>query len=347
MKINNTAAVSFSGYDAVPLKTLHMGTMHERIEKELKQIAENEGFNVKTSDYNESFNQDFKVILNKDNMPKLFMRQNIGLFQPLLADIEKEYEMSTTIVPMFPPKSRFIRDENIISSGGFISGGNFFLGKKPDGTKWLLIGASEQSLHRDPFAISKLYDVPLRNIHFLPQEDYHLDLSLRPIGYPYVLVNNPRMASKNESKIRNQKQKTTQKTDTLSDLQYNSHKKSIEILENAGFIPIPIGGVYNNGINFMNAVVNRHPDGTISYITNSSKSTDPRDTKYQRMFEKDLRNKLKELSKEDKNAPRLRDIYFIEGELYDYGNEMTDNILEGAGGIHCMTLEEPNFEAWA
>lgn len=96
----------------------------------------------------------------------------------------------------------------------------------------------------------------------------------------------------------------------------------------------------------MNAIINKHPDGTISYITNSSKSNDPVDAEYQRIFEKDLRKKLDELAENDENAPKLQDIYFIEGKLYDFGNEMTDNILEGSGGIHCMTLEEPNFELW-
>ena len=55
--------------------------------------------------------------------------------------------------------------------------------------------------------------------------------------------------------------------------------------------------------------------------------------------------KLDELAENDENAPKLQDIYFIEGKLYDFGNK-TDNILEGSGGIHCMTLEEPNFELW-
>ncbi len=364
MKINNITSPNFKGYDAVPLKALHMGTLHKRIEQELRQIAQNEGFEVKASGYNESFNQDFKVILNQNGTPHLKMQANMEIFGPHLSDIEKQYGMKTTMSPMFSHKN------------GFVSGGNFFLGKKPDGTKWILIGAADQKFGKDIDKISEFYGVDKENIHFIAQQDYHLDMSIRPIGYPYVLVNSPKMANKNKEKIRGKQRQTGPNFDALikartreyekmgipkenihftipenagksnEEIKIKAFKQEIETLENAGFCPIPIGGVYDDGVNFLNAVVNIHPDGTISYITNSSKSTNPLDTKFQRLFEKDLRKKLKELETKDPNAPKLRDVYFVEGELYDFGNEMTENILEGSGGIHCMTLEEPNFEAW-
>lgn len=331
--VNNSYS-SFKGYDAVPIKNLHMGNFSPGITEELREISKKENFGVKTSKYNDSYNQDFKVILEDGGVPHLIMEQNIEIFAPHLKDIEKEYQMSAELIPMFDNKR------------GFISGGNFFIGKKPDGEKWMLIGKSEQMLGKGPDKISELYGVKKENIHFIPLQDYHLDLSIRPVGYPYVLVNNPKEAHKNETKIKGLKQ-AGKPVPYKADFKYDSYKKTVEILEKAGFIPIPIGGVYDDGINFINAVVNLHPDGTISYITNSSKSKNPRDAKYQRLFEKDLRRKLSEALKNDENAPKLQNVYFIEGELYDFGNEMTDNLLEGSGGIHCMTLEEPDFELWA
>ena len=360
------AGTSFKGYDAIPLKALHLGNTHKEIERELQDIAQQENFVVKTSKFNESFNQDFKAILNNDGTPHLVMQQNIKLFVPHLSEITKEYGMNTTLIPMFD------------NSTGFISGGNFFIGKKPNGEKWMLIGQTEQKHGKGLDKVSELYGVNKENIHFIPQQDYHLDMSIRPIGYPYVLVNSPEAAYHNEteingentSKTKKQHNTNTKHADNLKELErfgipkenieildvnadlFNdyddniaAYKATIKALKEAGFCPISIGGVYENGINFMNAIINKHPDGTISYITNSSKSNDPVDAEYQRIFEKDLRKKLDELAENDENAPKLQDIYFIEGKLYDFGNK-TDNILEGSGGIHCMTLEEPNFELW-
>lgn len=325
------ANTSFKGYDAVPLKALHLGITHKDIEKELEDIAQQEGFDVKTSKFNESYNQDLKAILNNDGTPHLAMQQHINLLVPYLGEITKEYGMNTTIFPMF--------DNNT----GFISGGNFFIGKKPNGEKWMLIGQMEQKHGKGLDKISELYGVNKENIHFIPQHDPRLDMSIRPIGYPYVLVNNPETSRQNEVKIMD----TPENFFDDYDDDITAYKATIKTLKEAGFCPIPISGVYDNGINFLNAIVNQHPDGTISYITNSPKSKDPEDIKYQKFFEENLRRELNELEKSDANAPKLQDIYFIEGKLYDSDNEMTENIPESSGGIHCIALEEPNFELWA
>ena len=65
-----------------------------------------------------------------------------------------------------------------------------------------------------------------------------------------------------------------------------------------------------------------------------------------RIFEKDLRNKLQEVSKTEKDVPILDKVYFIQGENYGNYNEVMMNLMEGSGGVHCMAAEEPNFEKW-
>jgi len=222
------------------------------------------------------------------------------------------------------------------------------LGKKPDGEKYLLLGSTEQTMSIKSL-VSKRFEVKPENIYYIQQQDYHLDMSLRPIGYPYVLVNNPEMALKNEFKAKGVKTKSkpTLEKDNHKMLAY---KKSLEQLKDAGFIPIPIGAVYDAGgasVNFMNAIVNKHNDGSISYITNSSKCDNHVISKYQKIFEKDLRLKLNELRKTHEDVPNLRDIYFIQGENYGTHNEVMENLLEGSGGVHCMSTEEPNFDVWA
>ena len=56
----------------------------------------------------------------------------------------------------------------------------------------------------------------------------------------------------------------------------------------------------------------------------------------QEEFEKDLRAK----------APDINKVYFISGPLQKNANFMMDQLSMFGGGIHCLTTEEVNFEAW-
>ena len=212
----------------------------------------------------------------------------------------------------------------------------------------MLVGNTEY-LMSSRSKVAERFGVAPENIHYIQQQDYHLDMSLRPIGYPYVLINNPKMAAKNELKAKGINPNSNHKIEVDESTMF-SYKKCVEQLQEAGFVPIPIGAVYfANGasINFMNAIVNKHDDGSISYITNSSKCNDPFVSKYQRLFEKDLRNKLNELWKSDVDAPRVDKVYFVQGENYGTHNEVMEQLLEGSGGVHCYVSEEPNFTKWA
>lgn len=68
------------------------------------------------------------------------------------------------------------------------------------------------------------------NIYFISQEDYHLDLSIRPIGNPYVLINNPQMVLENKCKIKGLKSPSRDDLEEIKPkmLQY---KKAIEQLK--------------------------------------------------------------------------------------------------------------------
>jgi hypothetical protein len=121
---------------------------------------------------------------------------------------------------------------------------------------------------------------------------------------------------------------------------FASHKSAITALENAGFVPIEIAGVFGSGINFMNAIVNQHPDGKISYITNVSECETSFVSKLQVEFEKELRQKV----------PNIDKVHFVKGKDDSVGfmhNHLTYALDVKGGGIHCMTMEEPDFEAWA
>ncbi len=335
MKINNISKLNFKGYDALALKALHISSGWDKIKDEFKDICAQEEIELKDSKFNGSYNQDIMLVLERNKKPYALISENVEIIKPFLPEIEKEYGMPTELVPLFDKTS------------GFISGGNFYLGKKADGEKFMLIGSNEQMM-TNKSAISKRYDVKEENIHFIQQQDYHLDMAIRPIGYPYVLINNPEMVLKNENKARGIKTKSKPTLDK-NDHKMMTYKIALEQLKQIGFVPIPIGAVYSEKhapVNFMNAIVNKHDDGSISYITNSSKCDDVRISKYQKIFEKDLERKLDELRKQDSNIPVLKNIYFIAGENYGDSNEVMDNLLEGAGGVHCMSSEEPKFDVW-
>lgn len=340
MKIN-TVNQNFKGYDATQLRALHIATKWGKIKDELTEISKVEGFEIKESDFNGSFNQDFKVILENEGIKKLVVNESKGFFEPYLDRISADYQMPVCLL------------NRLDKASGFITGGNFFLGKMPNGENYMLVSATEFRHNQDKSAISKLYNVKKENIHFIAHQDYHLDMSVRPIGYPYVLVNDPNAVLKNKEKakinkgVKNKSVKKPKKPqDEIDKLQQYAYQKCLQDLENAGFKPITIAGIYDLDVNFINAIVNKHPDNTISYITNSSKCDNIYTSKYQKIFERDLKRKLDELAKIDPNAPKLRNIYFVQGQSYGSQNEVMNNLMEGAGGVHCMCLEEPKFEMW-
>ena len=139
---------------------------------------------------------------------------------------------------------------------GYLTGGNTFIGKYPDGEKWMLIGEDEKKYCSDINEISKKYNINTKNIHFLPQQDFHLDMYLRPISYPYILVNDPKLVEENiktHFKEKDEEYLSSFRHFCFTKLSYCTSDETIEKLKSLGFVPIPIAGVYNEEINFMNA----------------------------------------------------------------------------------------------
>ena len=247
---------NFKGYDATQLRALHIATKWGKIKDELIEVSKAEGFEVKESDFNGSFNQDFKVILENNGSTKLVLNESKGFFEPYLDKISTDYQMPVELL------------DRLDKTSGFVAGGNFFLGKLPNGEKYILVSTTEQRNNWDKSAISKLYGVKKENIHFITHQDYHLDMSVRPIGYPYVLVNDPNAVLKNKEKAKinkgvknkgaKQPRKPQKQQDEIDKIQMYAYKKCIEDLEKAGFKPITIAGAYDLDVNFINAIVNKN-----------------------------------------------------------------------------------------
>ena len=323
----NLPKISFKGYDAAPLKSLYIEEFHSTpIEKEMEAIGKKENIDIRYYLSNNMWAQDDKTIVERDGKP--FVVANSEIPKDILKSLKYDYKL------------------NGDWDYGYLTGGNTFIGKYPNGEKWLITGEYIDDTFKN--YISECYQIPKKNIHEIPIPDFHIDMGIRPIGYPDVLVNDPKIAEENLKKLddgsRGYKdfKKMFDRKRQFYETTYASADEICDSLKKLGFNPIRVGGVYYNGINFMNAIVNKHQDGTMSYITNASACRARLYTQIQKIFEEELREK----------APNIKTTYFVKGtnagsSLPYKKSYMIDSIENKCGGIHCMTMEEPDFERWA
>ena len=188
--------------------------------------------------------------------------------------------------------------------------------------------------------LKEAFDVDKNDITILPQGQYHNDLVIRPLDYPYVLVNDEKKSEENLNRL-----KKFYKFSINSHLFARKHFKKIKEqneryascddlckhLEKAGFIPIKIGGVYGiKTINFINAIVHQEEQGLI-YITNSGISKNKNYIFLQALFEQQLK----------KSCPQISRVYFVDGSPLSNGSNIVLEYLKThKGGIHCLCAEE-------
>ena len=322
----NIPPISFKGYDAAPLKNIYLDESYcDCIEPEMKNICLQEDINIRKIHDGKKWTQDDKSIIEINRKPYLLANNTV---------------LSYLIYAM---KNRY----NIFGgkTANFLTGGNTYIGKCPNGDKWLITGEKLDDERKKD--VASFYQIKEENIHQISKPDFHIDLGIRPIGYPYILVNDPELAQKKLDEIDDGSEEFKQVKQTFmaykqgASITYASADKICSELEKLGFSPIRIAGVFYNGINFMNGIVNKHPDGTMSYITNSSECMNNIHTKLQQEFEKELREKV----------PDIENVYFVQGikriNTDSRTNYMMNTLKYDHGGIHCMVMEEPEFKIWA
>lgn len=199
--------------------------------------------------------------------------------------------------------------------------------------------------------IADTFQVKQDNVFIISQPNFHIDMAARPLSYPYVLINSPEMAIENLENLKRKFPhkgfesligKTKKYYNKLGMERYAAYDVIKKELIAQGFVPIEIGGIYgkNGEINFLNAIVNKRADGTLGYITNSSKSSKFEcDVELEKLFERQLKQ----------SAEDIGDVYFIEGKnnyMASGKNSMRYYIEKYYGGIHCMCCEEPDFDIW-
>jgi len=203
--------------------------------------------------------------------------------------------------------------------------------------------------------IAKDLNIKPKNIYFISQPDFHLDMGICPLKYPYVLVNdfnysieilNKLSKTTNNAAIKQQLDELIENTKNLkkeTESNYTDADTICKELERYGFKVIKVPGRINNaGTNFMNSIVSQRPNGDLAYITNKScwheeKKTNPPRINLNEIFEKVLKAKV----------PDIKQVYFVSGPKYDSGYEYVSNSLENKkAGVHCMICEHPNFSRW-
>ena len=322
MKIN-FASQNFKGYDAAPIKTIRINeSILCEFKEELDEIAKQENFEIKSKRDGVKWVQDHKTVIEHNGAPALLLSKKALERIPDINKLEYPYKKCIN----------------------FIAGGNSFIGKFPDGEKWMMAGSSDVDC-RLKYFVGKDYGIKPENIFIIPQQNFHLDMFLRPVEYPYVLVDSPKLTREKLLEIKSEKPGKESEDlywnfarhERKRNLMYAEHKKVIDALKKNGFIPIEIAGVYSSGVNFMNALVNKHEDGSLSYITNSSRCDDELTSKLQEKFEQDLRAKV----------PNIDKVLFVSGnQVNERSNFLMYQLGTYNGGLHCMASEEPDFEMW-
>lgn len=373
MKIAQVNKISFKGYDAIPLKGLYMQGLVSRCEQnifnEMKTIADIENLEMHFNQNNSSISNNYNYNLVPDATLSIWGQDRKAFVEnnnvkTLLWDSIEEKLQSDDLGTL--------KDYKVVESSYLPRGGNYYLGYNQNGEKWLLIN-SMSVYNNEAFDmygdipikehLAKFFDVEPKNIIVVKEFFKDLDEVVRPIGYPYILVDDSAESLKNIEKLREKFPDCEETYNALknyvenldADIKFDMRKNLVSDLEQYGFIPIKIGGSYFHGINFLNAIAFKDRKGQVSYITNATKCSSPELEYLEKLFVSDLKEKFKNLG----------NIYFVSGghltktqkyinsfrcdfELPDMGfknsNVIMDIYANRQGGIHCMTAEIPDFD---
>lgn len=238
-----------------------------------------------------------------------------------------------------------------------LEGGNLFFGEKPDGETYAIIGADsfkniEQHALMDHFSykclrerqkneIVKFLGIKFENLHEISQPDFHIDMAIRPLIYPYVLVGDPdltmglakRKYSNHIYEPDTLYQMDNRRTPTAMNNGYATPDEIVQQLRGFGFNSIKVPGILGHpyeDLNYMNAIVHQDSDGKLVYITNKN-------NRYKKEYGIDFERIFIDYIKE--HVPSIKRIIFIDVDGY-----MEDMLLGRNGGLHCFSLEHPDFK---
>ena len=355
----------------MPLRGFYMQGIRKsgekRIFNEMKAIAQQEGVDIFVNQDGQNITQELNRDANYDEFLSVWGQDN----KAFVVNKNGREILCKSKEPALNPESLGkLYDFELNNKKYMPRGGNYYIGYKNNGEKWLLING--MSIYDEKAfkvfgdcptieLLPELFDVKPENIHVLTDFTNDIDEIVRPIGYPNILVNDYKLSLKNLDKMKKKfpnsqiyltmknylQQKIREGEENIPGVP--SADKICEKLKAYGFNPIRIGGRYMDGINYMNALAFENKKNGFSYITNSTKNSYPELEYLESLFEKDLKRKV----------PKITDTYFVSGGRRDdeavpglfclfHGlkkqNVIMDILANRGGGIHCMTAEIPDFD---
>ena len=146
--------INFKGYDAVPLKAIHLEQSEAGdFRSEIQEIAKKEKIKIlEEFDYNK-WTQDNKFIIKKNN--KLYVLADDSVTLCYINHMKSKHNMKFDRLPWMT------------------QGGNCFLGKLPNGENYVLHGDKNRYITaKDYNDISEKFGVKKENIFFISQPDF-------------------------------------------------------------------------------------------------------------------------------------------------------------------------------
>lgn len=362
MRIENLNQKSFRGYDVMPLRGFYMQGLskrgHRAVFNQMRQVANKEGLAL----YLNSNNKELKMVFepNKERLSCWAQDSLAFIKRSKSADILWNAKRSAIPEQNLEPLANFA----ICQAEKYPRGGNYYLGYNDKGERWLIINSMElkkgdESDIKKPLEkeLVEMFEVEPENIIILDLFDNDLDELVRPIKYPYVLVNDWEEVTENVKRFKKEYPNVSNLYMPIEDF-VSKKTSSVEepsteyicnTLKKYGFVPIRIAGRYHYGINYLNAIAWENKGGKISYLTNSVKRSYKELEFFERMFENILRERVLNID----------NMYFISGGPRTYDERNSDSILNlyspgfhrdnvimdllaaYEGGIHCLTAEIP------
>ena len=142
MNINagNRKQLVFNGYDVMPLKGIYMQGLVSPAElqifKEMKSISAKEGFDLFVNQNNHSITTKQNTKIQKDNKLSIWAQDNKAFIKNKIGKVL----LWNSKEPVFNNIAPF--NDYKIDAGRYMPrGGNYHLGYKPEGEKWLLINS--------------------------------------------------------------------------------------------------------------------------------------------------------------------------------------------------------------
>lgn len=343
-KKTNSQKPSFRGYFACPIKELHIQTccrvkqypmireLQEKCGKYFDILVQLKDRVVKPTQLKLTKDRFIEDSLGQNSLGgdefgqdnKLFLKNNkLAVFRYHKSNIDADNLAET------------LNLEKInINPEIEIEGGNCFFGKNDNGENFILVGQDALSnSSKEDLALG--FSIKPDNVFVIPQPEFHLDVTLRPLKYPYILVGDPDLAkevvdSKEHKNIIDGYIRFRHKRNQFRG--FAPAKETAANLKKLGFKPIMVPGIVGgNTVNFMNAIVHQNNDGSFVYITNHTLFAEEGGIDMEAIFEKYLK----------KAVPDIREVIFINGD------EFVPACLKFAsGGIHCLTNERPDFKKW-